>query len=125
MNDRLVRRKLFDNVLVNATGAVESAILDVRWSERAEALMFQAASASGTADVKFEYAISPDGTAFGSYDDEADILASSAALTNPEGWHTVPMPNMLTPFVKIQVKGVASNPADTRVTAYMMHREGY
>lgn len=127
MHDRLVKMRVFDNVLVNGTGNVVSSIIDMRWAEQAEALLFQASSVAGTADVKFEYAVSAteSDAGFGSFDDEPDILASSGGLTNPEGWHTVSMPNMLAPFVKLKVTGIGTNPADTRVTAYLLIREGY
>src|SRR5688572_23993693 len=118
MHDRQVHATLFDAVLVASTGSVESGVVPLRSAERGEALLVQATSVAGTADIKIEFAISRNGVDFGSYDDYTDLVASSATeFQTDEGLTSVPLPNMLTTFVKFKVTGVGSNPADTLVTA--------
>ena len=122
--DHLVRMLLFDNVLINATSSSESGATDLRHVTRIESLLIKAASATGDASVKVEYAISPDDVSYGSYDDEADILDDNENFTaNVEGWHAVTMPNIVAQYAKLKVTGLADNPTDTRVTAYLLVRE--
>lgn len=127
MPDHLFQFDLFNDETINGTGSATTPALDLRWIDRVEALLIKAESDSGAADVKVEYAISKSkaDADFGSFDDEVDILESSNTdfTTNPEGWHTVSMPNPLAPFIKIKVTGVGTNPSDTKVTARLLCRE--
>lgn len=126
MPTRLVPKRVFDAEVVSglASGVVTSAALDLRQGiVGVEALLFVASSFISTADVGFEFAISPDNVTFGSFADNPAILTSTFSLTNPEGWHTVPVPLVLAPYVKFRVSGTGSNPTDTRVTADILLRE--
>ena len=127
---RKSRIVLFDNVLVNATGAssrqdTTAGAIDLRYVSRSLGVLIQAASVVGAADIKLEYRISHDGLAFGSFDDETDIIAASATdfSSNPEGWHTVDIAAFLSRYVDFRLEGVNANPADTLVTAYLLIEE--
>jgi len=79
----------------------------------------------GAADVKIEYAVSKDGVNFGSFDDEDDIISSTNNLfsgANPEGIHTVGMPNPLAPFIKLKVTELTTTLADTLVDLTLIVR---
>jgi len=124
MTQRLVKALLFDAVAVASTGSAESQVVPMRAVAVAESLLVQATSASGTADIKVEYAVSHDGVNFGSYDDYTDLIASSVTeFQTDEGLTAISLPNMLAPYVKFKVTGVGSNPADTLVTMRLLLRE--
>lgn len=124
MGVRLQAIKLFTSALVSglASGVLSSTV-NLRFDvERLEGLLFITSSTTSTGDVSFEYAISPNSAVFGSFADEAAILTSTFSLTNPVGWHTVALPNVLAPYVQFRVSGTGSNPTDTRVTAELLLR---
>ena len=125
MSSRLVRAKIFDAVAVASTGNAVSTSIPLEWVERVEAVVLKAISASAVADVKIEYAGSPDDTNYESYDDTDDIT-SSTLLENantPEAFNSYAVPAILNRYIKFKVTGVASNPADTLVTGYALLRE--
>ena len=124
---RLVRHTLFLDALVNATAAIISPSISLEYATRVEGLFLRARSVSGTADVKAEYATSWDGTEYDSFDDNADITSSTVTdkANNTEGFNTFSVAATLNRYIQIRVTGVAANPADTRVTAYLIVREGY
>lgn len=123
--ERLVKALLFDNVLIASTGSAESGYVPLKAAVRAESLLVKATSVTGTADIKIEYAISEDGETWGEYDADTEIVASSVTeFATDEGLTAVSMPSVLAPYVKFRVTGVASNPADTRVTIRLLIREG-
>lgn len=117
MPSLLVPYRAFVAVAVAAAGSAESAVMDIGYADRAEAVNFRLAS-PGVADVKIEYAESSDGETFGAYDDQPPILASSATSwpTTTEGEHTVAMPNPLARYLKLKVTGVGANDAGTVLT---------
>lgn len=115
------RIKVLDNVLVNATAAVESGWLDTRHMEKLRGLTLSATSVLGAANVKLEYQVSEDKMSATDYS-EAQALTSSTATdftTAPEGMHSLDMPDVNARYVRFRVTGVGSNPADTRVTAIL------
>lgn len=131
--DRLAKLPVWNAVAVASTASITSPTLDLR-SADFESLVFQAISAAGTADVKIEYAIcredcakpnliNPTVCTCGSFDDNPDILASSNALSNPEGWHAALGVTVGSSLIKIKVTGNAANNADTVFSADMLIRE--
>ena len=119
MAEWLVSRRLFDNVPVSGTAVSgpQSSAIDLRKDVlRLESITFIASSVASTADVSFWYAVSPDNVTWGSYADNAALLTSSVSLANPEGLHTIAMPNALAPFIRFSASSTGSNPQDTRVT---------
>lgn len=125
MRDRLVKARIFDTIAVASTGSATSLSLGVGYSSRVEAIILRAASVSGTADVKIEYATSHDDTNYDSFDDNLDVTSSSGTdkPNNKEGYNSYPMPAPLNSYIKIKVTGVGANPADTLVDCYLVLRE--
>lgn len=123
---RLVRiGPLFNAVTINGTASADSVVIDLSHVDRVESILFQASSAGGTAKVKLEYAVSNDGSVFGSYDDYPDLIADNTVdFVTPEGLTAVSLPNLLARYIKFRVTGLATNPADTVVTANLNVREG-
>ncbi len=108
-----------------ASGSAESPVIDLRTVKNPESIMIKASSVLGAADVKIEYAVSKDGVNFGSFDDEDDIISSTNTLfsgANPEGIHTVGMPNPLAPFIKLKVTELTTTLADTLVDLVLILR---
>lgn len=125
MAERLVSKRLFWQTPVSGTavsGPVSSAI-DLRTGVlRLEALTFLASSVVSTPDLGVYYAVSPDGTSWGSFADETSILTSSVSLTNPQGFHTLALPLALAPFIRFSISSTGSNPNDSIVTADLFLR---
>ena len=127
--EHLASQVLFNAVLVNALGSVESPVVELRvgaaLSPAPFAVALQASSVGGTADVKLEYATSEDGVNFGSFDDTTDIIASTLLdrSNNAEGWNDYPFTGVFNKFLKCKVTGVAANPADTLVSAKLLFKE--
>jgi hypothetical protein len=111
--------------LINAAGSSESGIFPLKYAAELEGLGLRAASVTGTADVKMQYAVSPAGTNFSDYGDNADIVSSTllANTTAPEGYNDYSLPAGLLGWIKFKVTGIAANPADTLVTCYLFIRE--
>lgn len=79
---------------------------------------------SAVPSVKLEYAVSDDGTNFGSFADYTDLVAASVTdFPTPEGVYAVSLPNFLSNWIKFKVTelGVV---ADTLVTLTLWLREG-
>lgn len=124
----LSRKLLFSNVLINGAGASTSAGVYIGEDVvRVESLQLQVTSVAGTADVKAEYATSWDNVTYDSIADTTDITSSTLLdkANNPEGVNVFPVSAPLNRYIKITITGVAANPADTLVTAYLILREGY
>jgi hypothetical protein len=122
--DILSRALIFDNVLINAAGTATSGSISTKNLTRLESLVIQIASVTGTGKCKVEYAISDDDVNYGSFDDYTDLVADNTAdFTTPEGLTAVALPNPLALYVKFKVTGLAGNPTDTRVSAYLNFRE--
>ena len=119
MAERLISIRIFEGALISglASGVESSAIRIDRDVIRVESLTFLVSSVASTPDVGFQYAPSRDNVLFGSYADNAALLASTLSLANPEGFQTLAMPNPLAPYFRIMCSGVTSNPTDTRCTA--------
>lgn len=111
----LVRVPLWDAAAIASTGTLTSPAIDFRYATL-DSFTYKASSSAGTADVKIEYAISEDGTNFGSFDDNTDLVASSNAVATAEGIKAVPGVVLAAPWIKIKVTGGASNNADTVFT---------
>lgn len=126
-NTRLVRYPLMLEKTINGTGTETSTYVSLEYAERVESLMLKASSVSGTADVKAEYASSWDTTEFENFDDTSDITSSTllARTNSPEGWNIYSMSSPLNRYIRIRITGVAVNPTDTIVSAYLIVREGY
>ena len=126
MGQRFVLVRLFDNALVSglaSTGIVSSGV-DLRNEVTSlTALMFMVSSVASAADVRFEYAVSPDGNAWGSFADFSPLLTSTFSFTGvSNGWCTVSMVPILAPFYRFHVSGTGSNPVDTRCTGQLILR---
>lgn len=114
---------IFDAII--SAGSSTSLSINLQHISRIVSVMLTAISATGTSDVKLEYAVSHNDSTYGSFDDYADIIASSVTeFVTDEGFTVVSMPEILAPFVKFKMTGVASNPADTIATMYLLCREG-
>ena len=103
--------------------SIESGVMDLRLC-RAFAVQMKAA-ASGSA-AKLEYATSPDGTNFDSYDDNPDLIADNNTEfpNNTEGWNTKLLDNDFpNRYVKLKVTGLATNPANTVVAVNLMCKD--
>ena len=126
MSERLISMRLFENALISgvASGVESSAIRIDRDVIRLESLTFLASSVTSNPDIGFQYAVSPDNVTFGSYADNAAIIASTVSLANPQGFQTVAMPNPLAPYIKFLCSGVTSNPTTSRVRADLWLRMG-
>lgn len=124
---RLVRYEVLKDVLINATANITSRHVSLEYAERAESLLLMARSATGTADVKAEYETSWDASLWDSADDNADITSSTLTdkANNAEGMNAFSMSAALNKYIRIKITGVAANPTDTLVTAYIVVREVY
>lgn len=119
MAERLVSIRIFDNARISGlTSGVESSAVRLdRDVIRLESLTFLVSSPTSTPDVGFFYKISPNNADWGSYADNAALLASTLSLTSPQLPNAVAMPTALTPYIKFLCSGVTSNPIDTRCNA--------
>lgn len=122
---------LFDTITVNATAAVESAVVDLRVgpSEHASpyalSLRVDSAGAPNTSDVKVQVQESWDGVNFDAYADHVDLV-SSTLLSRPSGpglYNSYPVTGFLAPYLRFKVTGVGSNPADTVLDARLLFKE--
>lgn len=110
--------RLWTAETVNATAAITSPVLDLRWSDRTSYVVFlKAVPSSGTADVKIEVALSADGTNFDNFLTSLTASSNTQFSATPHDYHTYPLDAQGMPYCKIKVTGVGSNPATTAVTA--------
>lgn len=127
MHSTLVAMVLYSNVLVNATGNAVSEIINTKYAAGIESISLRAASVTGTANVKLEFQTSDDGVNFDSYTDNGVITASTLTEkpNNTEGFNNYILPPLIpvVRYIRFKVTGVGSNPADTRVDAYLNLRE--
>lgn len=124
----VVRVVLFNAVTINATANSETSGIPTKHIKDLEQIMLQAASASADANVKLEYAVSPDDTNYTDYADFDDLIPSNQDFTEPENYISAPtLPSFLDAFIKFKVTGLGAdaptagypaNAADTVVTAY-------
>lgn len=126
MAERLVPIQLFTNALVSglASGSrVSSGILNLSQDVVSmRSIVYMASSVLSTADLGFFYALSPDGTRFGSYADRAAIQASTFSTANSTGWFAMEAPPLYAPYIRFVVSGTGSNPVDARVHATLWLR---
>ena len=122
MPDLLVSFAVIPSKTINATASYTTPALNMRWIKEAS-LLVRATSGTGNPDVKIEYAVSKDGTNFGSFNDYTDLVASSAAFATPQGITAVALPNMLAPFIELKATGIGGNPADTVLDVTLVGRE--
>ena len=116
--------QLLTNAVVNATASVTSSAQRIVQVGTVEAVWIKAASASGAADVKLEYALSVDGSAWTDYGLYTDLVASTNTdfTTDPEGLHPILSPPLPASWVRYRVTGVNSNPTDTVVNLWFVGR---
>lgn len=101
--------------LLNATASLTSGVMDLRLCQAKE-ILAKVISASGAADAKIEYAVSPDGENFGAFTDADPVVASTLGeFLTPEGWCRVAFPQINSPYLKLKITGGATNSADTLV----------
>lgn len=111
---------------IGASGTLTSPALPVRALDAVLGCLIQVTSVAGAADVRLEYAIGDfTGTTFGSFDDEADLITSTATVftTNPEGLHTREFALKPSPYLKLKVTELTGALTDTLVTLTMLGRE--
>lgn len=128
--DQLTPARVWNATAIASTATLTSPALDLRRQDF-EALVYQASSVAGTADVKIEYAICRDdclaipvtSCTCGAFADNAALVASTNALSNPEGWHTALGVTVGAIVMKIKITGSASNNADTLFSADFVGRE--
>lgn len=106
-------------------GTATSPAIRVSQTARAESLLMQVTSVlSAVPSVKVEYAVSDNGTDFGSFNDYADLVAASVTdFPTPKGLFAVSLPNFLAPWVKFKVTELNVT-SDTLVTMTLWLREG-
>ena len=129
MAERLVSKRLFWQAPVSGTavsGPTSSAI-DLRTGVlRLESLTYTLSSVLSTPDVAMFYRVSPDGVTWGSFADflplSGSLLTSTFSGGNPQGYHTLALPNALAPFIEFAVSGVGSNPQDSLCTMDLLLR---
>jgi len=119
MAERLIPIRIFANALVSglASGVESSAVRLDRDVIRLESITFLLSSPTSTPDVGFHYKISRNNADWGSYADNAALLASTLSLTSPQLPNALAMPTALAPYIMFLVSGVTSNPTDTRCDA--------
>ncbi len=122
MPDMLINLAVFPATAVASTGTYTTPVLNMMWMKEIS-LILKVHAASGSPDVKVEYAVSADGINFGSFDDYTDLVVSSGACATPQGITAVPLPNMLAPYIKLKVTGIGANPAGTIVDGTLVGRE--
>ena len=126
MAERLVPINLFTNALVSglASGSrVSSSILNLTQDVVSmRSVVYVVSSTLSTADVGFFYAISRDGTQFGSYTDVSALQLSTFSTANSTGVFQMEGPPLLSPYLRFVVSGTGSNPLDTRVNATLWLR---
>ena len=108
--------KVFDAEVINSTGSATTRAISVK-SGGIFGIWYKATSAGGTADVKLEVLMSYDETTanFVEPDNMPDITSSvSDEAAHVDSIWPPPMR-----YLKIKCTGVASNPADTVITAYL------
>lgn len=110
---------LFAATAVGATGSFTTPAIDLR-QINAISLMFLVQAPTGAPDVKIEHAVGWNGTDFGSFDDNSDLVDSSATLPSPQGISAVALPNFLAPWVKFKVTGLAGNAAGTVIDGVLV-----
>lgn len=119
MTERLVSKRLFWQTPVSGitvSGPISSAV-DVRTGVvRLEGLDFILSSVASTPDCGFFYALSTDGVTWGSFSDNTALQASTFSGGNPQGFHTIALPTVLSPYIRFSLSGTGSNPADTKAT---------
>ena len=127
MTQRLFSKRVFWQAPViglAVSGPVSSAF-DLRMGMmKLENLLFVASSVASNPNVAFYYAMSMDGVTWGSFADNAALLATMSGLANPQGIQNVSLSNIMAPWIRFSVSGWGSNPADTLVTADVWIRGG-
>lgn len=119
MSEYLIPIRIFDNALISgvASGVESSAIKVSRDVIRLESITFVASCAASNPDLSWQYKISPNNADWGSYADNATLLASTVSLTSPQLPNAIALPTPLAPYIKFLVSGVVSNPTDVHCTA--------
>lgn len=124
---RRVPFRVFSAVTVASTNSAESEVIDCT-NGLPVSLVIQLTSATADPDVKLQVATSADGTTFGSYDDFAEIIASSLGAFGT----SVQLPHTITfaetsfpraPFLQFKLTGINSNPSDTIATVTLYVEE--
>lgn len=125
MSEHVYEARLLTNEAVASTGNAVSPALHLNLIDSIDAIVLKASSVAGAADVRVQYATSPDGTNFDAYDDNEDLCPSTLLQfpNNPEGYNVLPAPAARNLYLKLKVTGIGSNNADTLVTAIAMCRE--
>lgn len=125
LSSRLVPIRLWSATALGVSETLTSPAIFCSRLARAESLMCQFTSVLGTPQVKAEYAISENGTDFGSFADYTDLISnSSSVFPTPEGLYTVSLPSFLAPWVKIKLTELTGALADTLATVVLLVREG-
>ena len=111
---RAYKDKVIDAATINATAEVCSVALSV---SRVEYLSVQwnAVSATGTANVRVYVTASIDETNFVTPEGVSDVTASDTS----EAWKLSGVYIPMVREIKVCVKGVAANPADTVATVWL------
>lgn len=122
MMEHLFPLRLWTAALIASGGTLTSDVIDQSALIRVEGLELKATSVAGAADVKIEYAEVDDAGNVTGFDSHTDILASSAAQTNPEQMHAIAFPTVVSRRFKLLVTELASL-ADTLVTLNLICRE--
>lgn len=122
--ETLNRVSIWSAFALGLSATKESQVISLKNIIRPESILFKASSVAGVARVKVEYAISDDGVAFGSFDDETDIIVDSDAdfSTNKEGLHAVSLAAPLAPFMKFKLTELTGSLSDTLVDMTLLLR---
>ena len=121
---RLFNFSVWSSSAITASGTLTSGALDLRHGVP-EALLIQATSVSGAADVRVQYEVSVDGVTFGAAADNPDLISSTNATfaTTPEGLNRIDLSGLNAPYIALVVTELTGSLTDTLVTLTVTARE--
>lgn len=136
MSDKIVKYRLFDSAVLNATGTLTTDPLDVRSAKVVQAVRVKATSASaqGSVDFSIKMAVSDYGPRANKpdfvtapvedYDNFNITILDHWNLTDhPADWQVIPMPPSFAPWMKLLFSGLGANPVDTQIIAKLIMME--
>ncbi len=109
--------------LIASAGTLESPVIDRTRFEQLKSIVGKVTSVAGVPDLKLQWRMGQTADAMGAYSDNANLIASTAALATPEGVFAISLPDSLGPFVQFLFTGLAGNQVDSLLTATLNAEE--
>lgn len=101
------RAVLWETQDLDSGASLTTGVIDTR-RMHSMTLILRVTNAGGDADVSIKYAVSPDGTNFGSYDNVVESSTKTEhATNNPEDYHEYEIATGSS-FIKIRVTDIAT-----------------